>query len=59
VIGPPVAVGLRGVEAEILYRNLLIQTQALGVRLPAAQAGGQSSTAGTTSSGLITPPPQR
>jgi hypothetical protein len=39
VIGQPIALGLRGPEAEIVYQNLLINTQSGGTR---AGAGGLS-----------------
>jgi hypothetical protein len=45
VVGPPVAYGLQGVEAELVYQNLLQQTQSRGTLL-------QPST-GFTSAGLI------
>jgi hypothetical protein len=51
VIGEPTAVGLRGIEAEIIFQNLLIQTQSGGTR---AGAGG-GSIGGTVGLGFNAP----
>jgi hypothetical protein len=61
VIGPPLANGLQGVEAEIIYGNQLRLMQSYGV--PAGSLGGSAGfgtmgQGGTTSQGQITPPPQ-
>src|SRR5262249_4869184 len=63
VIGPPLALGQRGVEAGVLSRNLIIQTQSSGIPggglgTGGASFGGSQGIFGTTSSGLMTPPPQ-
>ncbi|HET6574295.1 MAG TPA: hypothetical protein VFG68_11865 [Fimbriiglobus sp.] len=47
VIGPPIAVPLRGVEAELVYQNLLLQTGTAGA-YPGTGAGPGT---GTTSAG--------
>jgi hypothetical protein len=52
VVGPPVAVPLQGVEAELIYQNLLLQTGSAGV-LPGTGAGPgtETSTTGTVGRG--------
>jgi len=60
VVGRPLAIGLSGREAEIVYRNLLNQTYRQGVSTggPAAISGGQTSPIpGGTSSPTGAPAP--
>jgi hypothetical protein len=51
VVGQPVAIGLRGTEAEIVYQNFLIEVQSGGTR---AGAGG-GSIGGTVGAGFNAP----
>ena len=56
VIGRPIAVPLQGVEVERIYRNLLLNTEAQGVRGNGGgitAAGGAAT--GTTGSGVLAP----
>jgi hypothetical protein len=62
VIGPPIAIGLQGVEAEIIYLNLLRQTLNRGLPTGAGPAGtgtgaGAVGAAAGAASGLSTPSP--
>ena len=50
VIGPPIAVPLQGVEAELIYQNLLLQTGTAGA-LPGTGAGPGSGTSNSGSGG--------
>jgi hypothetical protein len=57
LVGPPIALGLQGVEAEVIYRNQINVIRSYGV-LP----GGAGTTQGigaATTSGLASPAPQR
>lgn len=44
VTGPPIAVGMSGLESEIVYRNLLMQTQSAGISM----SGGVSRSGNAT-----------
>jgi hypothetical protein len=59
VIGPPIALGLQGVEAEILYRNQLNVLRGYGVLPGGVGAGGGQGIGAATSLGLTTPALQR
>jgi hypothetical protein len=52
VIGPDLANGLKGIEAEIIYRNLLDQTRISGTPIPPSSQSGAG-----ISSGRISVPP--
>jgi hypothetical protein len=56
VVGPPIAVPLQGVEAELIYQNLLLQTGTAGV-LPGTGAGPGTGTTAPVSGGLGSPTP--
>jgi hypothetical protein len=53
VIGPPLSFPLRGVEAEIIYNNLLLQTRSRGLIIqgPGGTTGGASPTGGALPTG--------
>ena len=57
VVGRPIATPLQGMEAVIIYRNLLLNTESGGLR----GAGGGAATGlgqtGTTNSGILSPTP--
>jgi hypothetical protein len=55
VIGPPIAVPLQGVEAELIYQNLLLQTGTVG-NLPGTGAGPGTETTTTGTVGRGGPP---
>jgi hypothetical protein len=55
VIGRPIAVGLSGTEAVVLYRNLLSNTESMGLRATAGAGRTGGGAIGTTSSGVLTP----
>jgi hypothetical protein len=60
VVGPSPSIGLAGVEAEIIYRNQLLQLQS-GSLLPASAATGitgQATSTTTTTTGTATPFPR-
>lgn len=54
MVGPPVAVPLQGVEAELIYQNLLLQTGSAGA-LPGTGAGPGTGTTAPVSGGGVLP----
>jgi hypothetical protein len=56
VVGRPLAIPLQGVEAVIIYRNLLSNTESGGLRGGGGIATGLGQT-GTTGSGILAPTP--
>jgi len=51
VVGRSMAIGMRGVEAELVFRNMLLQTQRQGIGLGGAGAGAGAGAAGAAAGG--------